>query len=410
MIANMTKNVIVGVSSGIAAYKTLDLIKLLKTEGLNCVVIMTRAATQMVDASDFEKESGNRVYVELFEKDFNYKNILKSKTVDHIALADSAGVFAVVPATANTIAKIASGFADDFLTTALLAATCPVIICPSMNTNMWNSSVVVENIKKLRDRGYRIVEPTVGMLACGYFGIGRLEEVEKIKEEVACAFKTAKSLAGKKVLVTAGATREKIDDVRFITNKSSGKMGVAIAEVLWQRGAKVKLLRAKSAVLPRFLMEQAEFETFEDLQTLISKEVKNYDVIVHAAAVGDFSVSGKVSGKIKSNEKVRINLEPRVKIVDSFKKLNPKIKVIVFKAEFSKNDEGLERAAKEFLAKGNFDVVVANDISKQDRGFDADNNEVVVVMGDKSVKKIPLASKQEVAGKIVDYLVQKGAL
>ena len=410
IIVIMVKNVVIGVSSGIAAYKSLELVRLLVQEGLNCFVVMTKYATKMVTPREFEKVSGNKVHVELFTKDFNYKNILKSKKVEHIELADKANVFVVVPATANIIAKIACGFADDFLTTTLLAVTCPVIICPSMNTNMWNNPAVVENIGKLALRGYQIIEPASGMLACGYFGIGRLEEIEKIKNEILRTLSFSGSLSGRKILITAGSTQDKIDDVRFIANKSSGKMGVAVARECSLRGAKVLFVRAKSAVLPDFSVEQQEFESADDLEGLIFREIKNYDVVVHTAAVGDFSVNDTFSGKIPSDREFQVKLKPRAKIVDSFKKINPKVKVVAFKAEFEKSEADLVKCARGLISRSKADVVVANDIAQKDRGLEVDNNEVVVVMGDKSPKKIPFASKQEVARQLVDYLVQQKVL
>ncbi|HSX19481.1 MAG TPA: bifunctional phosphopantothenoylcysteine decarboxylase/phosphopantothenate--cysteine ligase CoaBC [Candidatus Saccharimonadales bacterium] len=390
----MNKNVVIGVASGIAAYKTLDLIKLLKKEGVNCIVVMTKAATQMVNPSEFKRATGNKVYTELFEKDFNYKKILKLQKVDHIDLADKADVFVIAPATANTIAKIANGFADDFLTTTLLAATCPVIICPSMNPNMYNNPTVVENLSKLRKLGYIIIKPASGMLACGYEGIGRLADLENIKVEIMKQLDKTNSLTSKRILITAGGTREKIDDVRYITNSSSGKMGAALADECYLRGADITIYKSASSVNPRYLIKSEIFETKDDLESLIKSNVKNFDVVIQCAAVSDFIPEKKV-GKIASTKSQTLILRPHTKIIDTIKKLNPKVKLVAFKAYW-------EKTAHELIDKS--DATIFNDISKKDVGLESDYNEVEVVTKD-SVEKITKAPKAEIAKKIIDFLV-----
>lgn len=400
----MKKRVLLGVTSGIAAYKSLDLIKLLQKEGIDVSVILTKHASQMVPIEEFEKASGNKIYTDLFEKGFDYRDVLKNRKVDHIDVADSADLLAIVPATANILAKIAHGIAEDFLTTTTLAVTKPILLAPSMNVNMWQNPLVQENITKLRKLGYQIIEPVEGMLACGYEGKGRLEDIQVIKDEILRQLARTDELKGKKVIVTGGGTVEKIDDVRYITNKSSGKMGIALAEECYLRGAEVILLRASTSVTPRYLMTQKTFETADELYEMIQEEIPSADMIFHTAAVSDFQLAERIDGKISSEVSINLQLTPRIKISDQIKKLNPKIKLIVFKAEYGLDEPELIKEATAKLEESNADAVVANDISKNDRGFQADTNEVIIVKKDGTNQKIPLASKREIARCIVDYV------
>jgi phosphopantothenoylcysteine decarboxylase/phosphopantothenate--cysteine ligase len=394
------KTVVLGVTSGIAAYKTVDLVKLLKAEGVAVHVIMTKKATNIVSPAEFEQITGNKVSLELFEKDFDYKKILNTRKVDHIALADNADVFVIAPATANTVAKIANGFADDFLTTTLLAVTAPVIICPSMNVHMWSNPIVKENIKKLKSLGYQIIRPKSGMLACGYEGEGKLEDVVKIKDEIMKQLTRTTSLKGQKVIVTAGGTREKIDEVRFITNRSSGKMGIALAEELYLRGAEVLLIHAKDSVRPRYLMQEEVFETSIQLHDLIKTYAKSYDTIFHAAAVSDFQVAAPQEGKISSSEEFSLTMKPQIKIIDQIKNWNPTIKLIAFKATAGQDEKAMIETAGKKLKDANADGVIANDIA----AFDNDMNEAAIVLADGSMKKIHRVLKNELARLIMDFL------
>lgn len=400
----MKKTVLIGVTSGIAAYKVLDLIGLLKKEGREVQVMMTEHAARMVPEAEFAKASGNAVYTKLYREDFDYKTVLQKRVVDHIELADSTAVLVVVPATANCIAKLAHGIADDFLTTTALAVTSPILICPSMNVNMWHNPLLQENIERLRKSGYLIIEPTEGMLACGYSGKGRLENVEIIKQEIGRQLRRTSSLAGKKVIVTAGGTRENIDKVRFIANRSSGKMGVAIAEECFLRGANVLLLRAKSAVTPHYQIKQETFETTEELFELVRNNVKEYDILFHAAAVSDFTIENPVEVKLSSEHPIVLKLKPQIKILDQIKRLNPNIQLIAFKAEHGLAEKELIKKAHQRLQESNADVIVANDISQSDRGFESDTNEVFVVLADGTHKVIPLSAKTVVASQIVSLL------
>lgn len=402
----MKKTVLIGISSGIAAYKTLELIKRLKKEDIEVFVIMTENTTKMVSSMDFERASGNKVYTTLFEKGFNYKNILISRTVDHIALADKTDLMVIVPATANTIAKLSHGIADDVLTTTALAVTAPILVCPSMNVNMWQNPAVVENVSRLRTLGYQIIEPAEGMLACGYTGKGRLENVEVIKDEVLQQLKRSQSLKGKKIIVTAGGTKEKIDDIRYIANRSSGKMGVALAEECYLRGGSVFLMRANSSVKPRFAIPEATFDTADELFTLVKKNISTCDVFFHVAAVSDFGVENKIEGKISSKKDITLKLKSRKKIIDQIKKLNPKTFLIAFKAEYGKSEKTLVTIARKKLLESNADIIVANDISRKDRGFGADTNEVYIVSKNREYKKIPLNLKRDIASSLVEFIMK----
>lgn len=400
----MTKTVVIGVTGSIAAFKVLDLVRNLKQEGVDVIVIQTKSAAKIVDPAEFEKISGNKVYRELFEKGFDPKNVLRDRKVDHIEIAEKADVFVVAPATANTIAKIAHGIADDFLTTALPATKAPVIICPAMNVNMWHNPVVKENVAKLRRIGYEIVEPVEGMLACGLEGRGKLADIETIKKEINNQLTRTDSLRGKRIIVTSGGTLEKIDEVRYITNRSSGKMGAAIAEECYMRGAEVLILRAQNSVKPRYQIQEELFVTTEDLYELVKKNIVNADIIFHVAAVSDFKTEERSIGKISSDKPLDLKLVPQIKISDQIKKLNPAIKLIAFKAEYGLSEKELIKAAENKLHESAADAIIANDVSRKDGGFEADFNEVFVVAKQKEAHKVAFASKREVAKEVVEYL------
>lgn len=399
----MKKTILIGISSGIASYKSLDLIRLLKEKGFNVKVVMTQNATKMISKDDFETASGHKVFVDIFEKGFDYKSILKSRTVDHIELADNASIMVIVPATANIMAKLAYGIADDFLTTTALAVTAPIIICPSMNVNMWHNPIVQQNVDRLQSLGYQIIPPDSGMLACGYEGEGRLPNIKVIANEILIQMNRVSSLKDKKIIVTAGGTIEKIDDVRFIANRSSGKMGIAIAEECYLRGAEVLLLRAKNSVKPRYLINEKLFSTFDDLHALIIRHVKQADVFFHVAAVSDFQTN-QTKGKISSAKTHLITLKPRLKIIEQIKKMNPKIKLIAFKAEYGLSEKQLVQEASITLLRSKADAIIANDVGKCDRGFESDNNEVVIILPDKTAKKVALSSKKNIAKASIEYL------
>lgn len=398
----MKKTVVLGVTSGIAAYKSVDLAKLLQDKGYDVEVVMTQAATQMVNHEEFENVTGKKVYTDHFEKEFDYKEILQARKVDHIALADKAEVIVIAPATANTLAKLAHGLANDFLTTMVLAANSPVVVCPSMNVHMWKNPVTQENIRLLKKRGMTVLDPESGMLACGYEGPGRLPHLQIIVDEVIKEVNRSNVLKGKKIIVTAGGTSEPIDLARVITNRSSGKMGCAIADEAYLQGADVLLFRSTTSVSPRYHIKEELFETVDDLEELIKKYAKHYDTVFHTAAVSDFKPV-QFPGKLSSKEDLTLSFEVGKKIINEIKKYNPKIAVIGFKALASSDEKILIAKGQEKRKEAQADAIIVNDISRDDRGFQSDDNEVFVVT-EKRVTKISLRSKQKVAAEILTTL------
>ncbi len=365
---------------------------------------MTPSAERIVDPLDIKKLTGHTVFTNLFPKDFDPKNILKNRQVEHIKLADSVDLFVIVPATANTIAKLASGMADDYLTTTALAVTCPVVVCPSMNVHMWKHAAVQKNISTLRSHGYHILGPDSGMLACGYEGAGRLIDINKLTKVITQFTSLTKPLSGEKVLVTAGATIEPIDDVRVMTNKSSGKMGVALAEAAVLAGGDVLLFRSATSVAPRLAVKEMVFDTAASLETLMQKHCPQFDIAIHAAAVSDFSIKNRKVGKTSSKEPLALELEPRKKILESIKTYNPNIFLVAFKAEWNVSDNNLTQLAKERLKKAHADLIVANDVARRGQGFQSDDNEVFVIDKHGRVTHLPKASKSIIAQHIIRFL------
>lgn len=402
----INKSIVIGVTGGIACYKVLDLIKGLRKFGPKIHVIMTEASTQLADIKDFKKASGNEVQTNLFHPNVDYIDyIKKDKKIKHISLADIADLFLVCPATANVIGKIANGIADDLLTTCITATIAPVLICPAMNVKMWRNPIVQENVKRLKRVGYHFVEPEYGELACGYKGVGRLADLKKIIERIRLLLKKSSGFKNKKILVTAGATVEEIDPIRVITNKSSGKMGTLIAEQAFLRGADVVLLRGYGSIEPNYSLSEEKFTTVSDLHNKIKKHINGMDIVIHSAAVSDFTVSNKKASKIKSNKELQLELSPAAKIFEKLKKLNKKMLLVGFKAEHNVSGRKLVDSAYKILKKADADLVVANDVGKKMRGFYVDTNEVFIVDKNKDVRHIKLASKRIVADKILDAII-----
>jgi len=402
------KTIVIGVTGGIACYKVLDLIHELKKLSSNVHVIMTESALRLVDKKDFEKASGNEVQTSLFHPKINYIEYIKrNKPIKHISLADIADLFLICPATANVIGKIANGIADDLLTTSIIATIAPVLICPAMNVKMWKNPITQENVKKLKKLNYHFVEPEYGELACGYKGVGRLAEFNKITERIKLLLKQRNDLKGKKILVTAGATFEEIDPVRIITNKSSGKMGNAIAEQAYLRGADVYLLRGYNSVEPNYNINEEKFETVNDLYNKIKNNIKNFDVVIHSAAVSDFTLNNKDNKKIKSHQELHLELTPTTKIFEKLKKFDKRIFLVGFKAEYKVSREKLINRAYQLLKSADADLVVANDVGRAQRGFDVDTNEVFVVDRNRKAEHIVLADKRVIADRLLDLIVNK---
>lgn len=395
------KTVVLGVTGGIAAFKILELVKLLKRQNINVIVIETPSACRITPPKEFEKASGNKVLTQLFEDHFDYKDILKARRVEHIDVAQSSHLIVIAPATANSIAKLAAGIADDYLTTTVLAATCPIMLYPSMNTVMWRNPITQKNASMLRSLGMQVIAPASGVLACGTEGEGRLPSVSSIAGEIGVQLNRTNALQDKRIIVTAGGTREPIDDVRLIANRSSGKMGIALAEAAYLRGATVTLLRAKTSVAPRYPIKELLFDTADDLETMLHQEVATTNILIQTAAVSDFSVS-QTDGKLSSTRPHTLTLEPRRKIIDTLKKQNPNIFLVAFKAEAGLTDAQLIQSAKNKLRESHADMVVANHIDRPGQGFGGDTNEVFIVTKQQAVTHVPLTSKREIAQKILD--------
>jgi phosphopantothenoylcysteine decarboxylase/phosphopantothenate--cysteine ligase len=403
----MKQKLLIGITGGIAAYKIPLLLSSLYKQGFDIHVLLTYSASKIVNSKTYEKITGNPVQRELFTASFSYKKIIRQRKVDHIELTKHARCYAIVPATANCIAKLAHGIADDYVTTTALAVTCPVLIFPSMNTNMWNHPATQKNISKLKSLGYIVVEPAVGRLACGDTGKGKLPSLDTIEKEIIRIAERSHQLKGKTIIITAGGTSEKIDDVRYITNKSSGKMGVAIAEQLFLRGANVLLFRSITSVQPRYPIKELIFETADDLERLLKKYVRRADMCFHVAAVSDFSVSHPFNGKSSSDKPLPLELTPRSKILDTIKSINPRITLIASKAEWRVSPKTLVTVARKRLKKSHADIILANDVGIKGQGFASDANEMYVIDSNGTMKHFPKMNKLRLAAKILDYLIEK---
>ena len=399
------KNIVIGVTGGIACYKVLDLIKRLKGFGANIYVIMTHSAEKFVDKKDFEKASGNKVKDDLFDSKMDYKDyVKKNRPIKHISLADIANLFLICPATANVIGKIANGIADDLLSTSVMATNAAVLICPAMNVKMWKNPILQNNIKRLKELKYEFVEPEYGDLACGYKGMGRLANLDKIADRIKAIIERRNNLAGKKILVTAGATSEEIDPVRVITNKSSGKMGVYMAEEAFLRGAEVTLIRGANAVEPQYHFKDIKINNVKELLNAVKNNIKNSDIMIHAAAVSDFMVNNRAKRKLKSFETLNLELSPTTKIFEKIKKIKKNIFLIGFKAEYKVSRKSLIDRAHALLRDADADLVVANDVGKEGRGFDYETNEVFIVDKKRKAKHLNLADKRVIGNKILDMI------
>ncbi len=397
-------SIIIGISAGIAGYKMLDLIKILKRKRYDVQVVMTRHAIEMFGVGDFEKVTGHKISPRVIPVNFRYKDVFRSYKIDHIELAAKADLIVIAPATADAIGKIAGGLADDLLTTTILASHSPVLICPSMNSQMWKNPAVEENTQILKKRGFHILPPESGRLACGTVGVGRLPDVEEIAGEIERILSQSKKLKGKKIIITAGGTTELIDAVRVITNRSTGKMGAALSDACWRRGAQVLFLHAVSSVMPRFPVKEAKFTTAWELEQLIKKNIKDYDCLFHVAAVSDFIPEKFINRKIDSNQSIKISLKPAKKIINQVKKWNRKIKLIGFKAVYKLPEKEIIKTAFEKLEDCGADYIIANDVGGEGIGFAANDNEVYIISEKGLLAKINKAPKTEIAEKVLDII------
>lgn len=388
------KNIIVGVSGGIAAYKAVDVVSRLRKLGAETHVIMTENATHLVAPITFRTVSGQPVLVHMFEEP-------KQWNVEHIALAEMADLFVLCPATANCIGKISNGIADDFLTTTIMACTCPKLICPSMNHNMYENSIVQANIANLRREGYEILEPEYGRLASGAVGKGRLPDPEKIVERIVNILLPVQDLKGITFLVTAGPTREWIDPVRYITNPSTGKMGYAVAAAAASRGAKVYLVSGPCDLEapPGVILKKVE--TAEEMLQACLDVYPEVQVVIGCAAPGDFKPIEYREEKIKKQGDI-FNL-PLVETVDILKTLgeNKDSRIIV---GFAAETDDMLKNAMDKIKKKNMDFICANQVGPPDRAFGADTNVISIIMPDGTYREVGPAPKYEVAMAILDQV------
>ncbi len=386
------KTVVLGVTGCIAAYKACEIVSRLKKLEANVEVIMTEHAVQFVQPLSFETLSGNRVVSDLFDRDFEYD-------VQHVSLAKKADVFVIAPATANTIGKIANGIADDMLNTTYMASKAQKIICPAMNTNMYENEQVETNIETLRKKGAIIVEPVTGRLACGDVGRGKMAEPIDIVRAIEDVLMPKTDFEGKTVMVTAGATEEPVDGVRFMTNKSSGKMGIAIAEAASERGADVILIAGKVSVpiVASNFSKVIKVKTTEEMLDAVMTNYQNCDVIVKAAAPADYKVKNQIGQKLKDNH-ITIEFEKNPDIAATVGAVKGDRKLVVFSAE---TENLLENAKKKF-AKKHADLVVANDVTKEGAGFNNDTNIATIIDRDGNEFEYDIMLKKDLANIILD--------
>ncbi len=387
------KTVVLGVTGSSAAYKACEIVSALRKKEAEVEVIMTPHAAEFVQPLSFETLSGHRVITDLFDRDFDFE-------VEHVSLAKKADIFVIAPATANTIGKIAGGIADDMLTTTILACKAPKIICPAMNTNMYENEITEENIAKLRRQGFRIIEPISGRLACGDVGKGKMAEPEAIVKAIEEVLIPNPDYEGVKMLVTAGSTEEKIDGVRYITNHSSGKMGIAIATAAAARGAEVTLIAGRLSVpIPNVFEKIIRVKSTGDMLDAVMAEYKSCEYIVKAAAPADYRVKNFSVHKIKAQE-LSLELEKTPDIAKAVGAVKGDRKLIIFSAE---TDDLIENAKGKLKSK-NADMVVANDVTKEGAGFNVDTNIATIITADGKVYDYDIMPKTELAEKILDIM------
>ena len=409
------KNIILGVTGGIAAYKCVDLVSRLRKQGANVHVILTKGAQNFVTETAMREISGNPVVTSMWQE-------IQQYDVEHIVLAQLADVVLVAPATANVIAKCACGMADDMLTTTLLATKAPVFFAPAMNTNMYENSITQQNLHTLQERGCHIIDPAAGHLACGTSGVGRMPEPQELVEILADFFATGKELAesdevdsrqhlaeeldfsGLNILVTAAGTREPIDPVRYIGNRSSGKMGYAIAEAARDLGANVTLISGPSALTPLAGVNFFKVESARDMRRLVLENFPESQIVIKAAAVADYRVKNVADHKIKKNdEELTLVLEKNPDILKELGQKKQKGQVLV---GFAAETQNLIQYAQSKLEKKNLDMIVANDVSKPQAGFNVDTNLIKLLKRDGSIEELPLMSKKDLAYIILNHVMK----
>ena len=388
------KHIVLGVTGSIAAYKIASLASMLVKKRADVTVIMTPNATNFINPITFESLTGNKCLVDTFDRNFEFQ-------VEHVSLAKQTDVFLVAPASANVIAKAAHGIADDMLTTTLLACQCPRIFAPAMNTRMYQNPIVRDNIEKLKDYGMEVITPAAGYLACGDTGEGKMPEPEVLFEAIVRAL-TPKDLAGKKVLVTAGPTQEKLDPVRYISNHSTGKMGYAIARAAVRRGADVTLVSGKVELSPPMDVKVVPVVSAADMAQAVKAAAPEQDIIIKAAAVADYRPRQAADEKLKKkDENLALELERTEDILAWLGAHRREGQIL---CGFSMETEHLLENSRAKLEKKKIDMIVANHLKQEGAGFGTDTN-VVTLLSKEGMEELPLLSKEEVASRLLDRLL-----
>lgn len=388
------KTVVLGVTGSIAAYKIANLTSMLTKLHCDVHVIMTKNATNIINPITFETLTAHKCLVDTFDRNFNYN-------IEHVALGEKADVVLVAPASANVIGKMAAGIADDMLTTTILACKCKKIVAPAMNTNMYENSVVQANLKKLKEFGMEVIEPASGMLACRVEGKGKLPSEEVLLEYILREIQFEKDMTGKKVLVTAGATQEAIDPVRYITNHSTGKMGCALAKIAMRRGADVTLITAPTNLPAPLFADVVPVVSAQEMFDAVKERAPQMDIIIKAAAVADYTPVSVSDEKIKKKDG-DLSL-PMRRTTDILAYLGEHRKPGQFICGFSMETENLVENSKKKLQKKNADLIVANNLRDEGAGFGTDTNVVTLVM-EEGIVELPCMSKEEVAEAVLDAI------
>jgi phosphopantothenoylcysteine decarboxylase/phosphopantothenate--cysteine ligase len=392
--------IVLGVTGGIAAYKAAEILRLLQDRGIRVQVVMTRAAQEFVRPLTFAALSGEKVITGMFEPGEEHASNIDS-AIEHIAVAQSIDALVVVPATADVLAHFAQGIASDFLTTLYLATTAPVVVAPAMNVNMWNHPATQANLQILRQRGVKVVDPGAGYLACGMTGAGRLAENEAIVAAVMEALGASQDFNDETVLITAGPTREKIDPVRYLTNRSSGRMGYALAEAALRRGANVLLVTGPTSLTPPGVAEVTRVESTEEMRDAVLKLLHRASVVIKTAAVSDYRPKAEAGQKIKRKGPMTLDLEATPDILKELSLKKGAQIVVGFAAE---TENVLENARQKLVSK-NLDAIVVNDVSREGVGFDSDRNAVTIITRDEVVE-VPETTKWEVAQRVLDQVAR----
>lgn len=391
------KTVLIGVSGGIAAYKMPNVVRMLKKMHCNVHVIMTKNAGNFITPITFETLTGNKCIIDTFDRNFEF-------SVEHVALAKEADLVLIAPATANIIGKLANGIADDMLTTTVLACTCPILLAPAMNNNMYQNAIVQENLRKLERHGFQIIEPEVGMLANGDIGTGRMPEEHALVEYVLRELAYPKDLAGKRVLVTAGPTREPLDPVRFLSNHSTGKMGYALARAAALRGAEVTLVSGPTSMEPPMFTHHLAVVTAQEMYDAVMEHAPLSDIIIMAAAVADYRPSSVSPEKIKKQDgEISLALARTADILKTLGEKKQAGEIGAYLCGFSMETEQVLEHSREKLAKKHVDMIVANNLKTEGAGFGTDTN-VVTILTAHGEQELPLMGKEEVAHRILDEM------